>query len=72
MREAGREVGADQMVVQLVPAWMASRRKISMSKTSMQTYESLKKDMLKEDKMPTGLKGEVFSKLLSSCLLGSQ
>lgn len=39
MQEAGREVGADQMVVQLVPAWMASRRKISMSKTSMQTMQ---------------------------------
>lgn len=38
----------------------------------MQTYESLKKDMFKEEEMPTGLKGEVFSKSLSSCSLGSQ
>lgn len=71
-RGAGREVGADQMVVQLVPAWMGIRRKISMSKTSMETYGSLKKDMFMEEKMPTGLRGEVFSKLLPSCFLGSQ
>lgn len=31
--------GADQMVVQLVPAWTGSRRKIRLSKTSMKTYK---------------------------------
>lgn len=72
MRGARREVGADQMVVQLVPAWTISRRKIMMSKTSMQTYGFHKKDTFTEEKMPTGLRGEVFSKLLSSCFLGSQ
>ena len=71
-RGPSREVGADQMVVQLVPATTGSKRKISTSKTPRQTYGPLEREMFMEEKMPTGLRGGVSSKLLSSCFLGSQ